>query len=45
MFGGSLWVLPTSSTTKTGHHDIAGILLIFTIIIRWNEYYFMKKGK
>jgi hypothetical protein len=27
MFGGSLWVLPTSSTTKTGHHDIAGILL------------------
>jgi hypothetical protein len=54
---------PASSTTKTGHHDIAGILLkvallfdiyyknvqmyviIFTIIIRWNEYYFMKKGK
>jgi hypothetical protein len=27
MFGGSLWVLPTSFTTKTGHHDIAGILL------------------
>jgi hypothetical protein len=26
-FGGSLWVLPTSFTTKTGHHDIAGILL------------------
>jgi hypothetical protein len=28
MFGGSL---PTSSTTKTGHHDIAGILLIVAL--------------
>jgi hypothetical protein len=27
MAGGSLRVLPTSSTTKTGRHDIAEILL------------------
>jgi hypothetical protein len=27
MVGGSLLVLPASSTTKTGHHDIAEILL------------------
>ena len=27
MVGGSLRVLPASSTTKTGHHDIAEILL------------------
>ena len=27
MVGGSLRVLPASSTTKTGRHDIAGILL------------------
>ena len=27
MVGGSLWVLPASSTTKTGHHDIAEIWL------------------
>jgi hypothetical protein len=25
--GGSIWVLPSSSTTKTGRHDIAEILL------------------
>ena len=27
MVGGSLWVTPTSSTTKTGRHNIAEILL------------------
>jgi hypothetical protein len=27
MVGGSLWVTPTSSTTKTGCQDIAEILL------------------
>jgi hypothetical protein len=27
MVGGSLWVLLASSTTKTGRHDIAEILL------------------
>jgi hypothetical protein len=27
MVGGSIWVLPSSSTTKTGRHDIAEILL------------------
>jgi len=27
MVGGSLWILLASSTTKTGSHDIAEILL------------------
>jgi hypothetical protein len=31
MVGGSLWGLLTSSTTKTGRHDIAEILRLNTI--------------